>query len=124
MRAGGAQLVATEQQVLNDVATAYFNVQRNMAVHRLTTKNVSVLFRQQEMAAVRFEVGEITRTDVAQADARLAGARAELSRALGDLAVARAAYAQLVGQAAGELEAVEYLPDLPETLERCPGPGI
>ncbi len=117
VRAGGAQLVATEQQVLNDVATAYFNVQRNMAVHRLTTKNVAVLFRQQEMAAVRFEVGEITRTDVAQADARLAGARAELSRALGDLAVARATYAQLVGQAAGELEAVEYLPDLPETLD-------
>lgn len=117
VRAGGAQLVATEQQVLNDVATAYFNVQRNMAVHRLTTQNVAVLFRQQEMAAVRFEVGEITRTDVAQADARLAGARADLSRALGDLAVARAGYAQLVGQAAGELEAVEYLPDLPETLD-------
>lgn len=117
VRAGGAQLVATEQQILNDVATAYFNVQRNMAVHRLTTQNVAVLFRQQEMASVRFEVGEITRTDVAQADARLAGARAELSRALGDLAVARATYAQLVGQAAGELEAVEYLPDLPETLD-------
>lgn len=117
VRAGGAQLVATEQKILNDVATAYFNVQRNMAVHRLTTQNVAVLFRQQEMAAVRFEVGEITRTDVAQADARLAGARADLSRALGDLAVARATYAQLVGQAAGELEVVEYLPDLPETLD-------
>lgn len=117
VRAGGAQLIATEQQVLNDVATAYFNVQRNMAVHELTTQNVAVLFRQQEMASVRFEVGEITRTDVAQADARLAGARADLSRALGDLAVARAAYAQLVGQAPGELEAVDYLPDLPETLD-------
>ena len=117
VRAGGAQLIATEQQVLNDVATAYFNVQRNMAVHELTTKNVSVLFRQQEMAAVRFEVGEITRTDVAQADARLAGARAELSRALGDLAVARAGYAQLVGQAPGELEKVEDLPQLPDTLD-------
>ncbi len=117
VRAGGAQLVATEQQVLNDVATAYFNVQRNQAVHELTTKNVAVLFRQQEMAAVRFEVGEITRTDVAQADARLAGARAELSRALGDLAVARAGYAQLVGQAPGELEKVDYLPELPDTLD-------
>ena len=117
VRAGGAQLVATEQQVMNDVATAYFNVQRNLAVFELNTKNVSVLLRQQEMAAVRFEVGEITRTDVAQADARLAGARAELSRAQGDLAVARATYAQLVGQAPGELEKVETLPELPETLD-------
>ena len=117
VRAGGAQLVATEQQVLNDVATAYFNVQRNLSVHELNVRNVAVLLRQQEMAAVRFEVGEITRTDVAQADARLSGARADLSRAMGDLAVARAAYAQLVGQAPGELEDVVELPVLPENLD-------
>ncbi len=117
VRAGGAQLVATEQQVLNDVATAYFNVQRNMAVYALNSQNVNVLLRQQEMAAVRFEVGEITRTDVAQADARLAGAHADLSRAQSDLAVARATYAQLVGQAPGELQPVDELPILPDTHE-------
>lgn len=117
IRAGGAQLIATEQQVLLDVASAYFNVQRNMAVFELNTKNVAVLVRQKDMATARFDVGEITRTDVAQAEARLAEARARLSSAQGDLAVARAAYAQLVGQAPGDLEAVETLPDLPETLE-------
>lgn len=117
IRAGGAQLVGVEQQVLLDVAGAYFNVQRNMAVLDLSTRNVAVLVRQQEMAAARFEVGEITRTDVAQAEARLAEARARLSSAQGDLAVARAAYAQLVGQVPGDLETVETLPVLPETLE-------
>lgn len=117
IRAGGAQLVATEQTVLRDVASAYFSVERNMAVYELNRKNVDVLLRQNEMATVRFEVGEITRTDVAQADARLAGARANLSQAQGNLAVARATYAQLVGQAPGDLEPVEELPELPDTLE-------
>jgi outer membrane protein len=117
IRAGGAQLVATEQQVLNDVAGAYFNVQRNMAVYELNKQNVTVLMRQKEMAEARFEVGEITRTDVAQADARLAEARARLSNAQGDLAVARAAYAQLVGRIPGDLEPVETLPELPDTME-------
>ncbi len=117
IRAGGAQLVGTEQQVLSDVASAYFNVQRNMAVYELRKQNVTVLIRQQDMASARFEVGEITRTDVAQADARLAESRARLSSSQGELAVARAAYAQLVGRTPGDLEPVETLPELPETLE-------
>ncbi len=117
IRAGGAQLVATEQQVLYDVAAAYFNVQRNMDVFELSKSNVAVLERQQEMAQARFDVGELTRTDVSQADARLAQARANLSSAQGDLAIARSAYAELVGQLPGDLEAVESLPDLPDTLE-------
>lgn len=119
IRAGGAQLVAVEQQVLRDVATAFFDVQLNMAVFDLNRKNVEVLQRQKEMADVRFEVGEITRTDVAQSDARLADARAQLSQAQGNLAVARATYAQLVGQTPGDLDAVDALPELPETLEEA-----
>ncbi len=117
IRAGGAQLVSTEQAVLRDVAAAYFSVERNMSVYELNRKNVDVLLRQNEMATVRFEVGEITRTDVAQADARLAGARANLSQAQSNLAIARASYAQLVGQAPGDLDPVDELPELPETLE-------
>lgn len=117
IRAGGAQLVATEQQVLYETAAAYFNVQRNMAVFELNNRNVMVLERQQEMAQARFDVGELTRTDVAQAEARLAEARARLSQAQGDLAIARSAYAELIGQLPGDLEPVENLPQLPETLE-------
>ncbi|WP_165793796.1 TolC family outer membrane protein [Hyphococcus luteus] len=119
IRAGGAQLVATEQQVLYDVAAAYFNVQRNMAVFELSNRNVVVLDRQREMAQARFDVGELTRTDVAQAEARLAEARARLSTAQGDLAIARSAYAELVGQLPGDLEPVETLPELPDTLEEA-----
>lgn len=117
IRAGGARLVSIEQSVLSDVASAYFNVQRTQAVFELNSKNVEVLTRQSEMATVRFDVGEITRTDVAQANARLAIAQANRSGAQAELAVARAAYAQLVGQSPGELEPVEILPDLPESLD-------
>ncbi len=124
IRAGGAQLVATEQRVLSDVASAYFNVQRNMAVYELNKQNVTVLIRQKEMATARFEVGEITRTDVAQADARLSEARARLSSSQGELAVVRATYAQLVGQTPGGLEPVETLPELPESLEAAQTVGF
>lgn len=117
IRAGGAQLAATEQKLLLDVAAAYFNVQRNMAVFELSNRNVIVLGRQKEMAQARFDVGELTRTDVAQAEARLAESRARLSTAQGDLAIARSAYAQLVGQLPGDLEPVETLPQLPDTIE-------
>ncbi len=117
IRAGGAQLVGAEQQIMLEVAGAYFNVQRNLAVFDLNTQNVTVLVRQHEMAKARFNVGEITRTDVSQAEARLAEARARLSSAQGNLAIARANYAQLVGQMPGDLEADTELPELPETLE-------
>jgi outer membrane protein len=117
IRAGGAQLVATEQQVLYQTAAAYFDVQRNMAVYDLNSRNVVVLDRQREMAQARFDVGELTRTDVAQAEARLAEARARLSQAQGELAIARSAYAELIGQVPGHLAPVETLPQLPETLE-------
>jgi len=117
VRAGGAQLASVEQQILRDVAGAYFDVQLNMAVYELNKKNVGVLLRQQEMAQARFDVGEITRTDVAQADARLAAARADMTNAQGNLAISRAAYARLVGQLPGDLETVEALPDLPDDIE-------
>ncbi len=119
IRAGGAQLAGAEQQVLLDVASAYFNVQRNLAVFDLNTKNVSVLLRQLDMANARFDVGEITRTDVAQANARLAESRARLSSSQSDLAIARANYAALVGQVPADLEPVTSLPELPETLEEA-----
>ena len=117
IRAGGAQLISVEQQVLTDVATAYFDVQRNMAVYDLNKKNVDVLIRQQEMATARFEVGEITKTDVAQADARLANSRAQLTNAQGNLAISRAAFAQLVGHVPADLDPVEALPTTPDDHE-------
>lgn len=124
IRAGGAQLVLTEQRVLAQVAAAYFNVQRNMAVYELNNKNVTVLQRQLEMATARFDVGEITRTDVAQAEARLANARAQLTNAQGNLAIARSQFAQLVGHIPGSLDVVDELPSVPDTEETAQALGF
>ena len=115
--AAEAQLVAVEQQLLIDVATAYFDVLRDMEVFSFNNSNVEVLVRQLEQASVRFRVGEITRTDVAQADARLASSRAEMTNARAQLAVSRARYVELVGQSPGTLEKDITLPELPADLE-------
>ncbi|MEO0319342.1 MAG: TolC family outer membrane protein [Pseudomonadota bacterium] len=115
--AAEAQLIGTEQQLLSDVASAYFDIVRDMAVYDLNRTNVEVLLQQLDQAQVRFRVGEITRTDVAQADARLAGARANLTNASAQLAVSRARYVQLVGQSPASLEAETRAPALPASLE-------
>jgi hypothetical protein len=95
VRAGGAELASVEQRVLQDVATAYFDVLRDQTIYESNLNNVEVLVRQKREAQLRFDVGEITRTDVAQADARLAQARASLAAAQANLAVARARYGEL-----------------------------
>jgi len=115
--AAEAQLIGVEQQLLRDVAIAYFDVVRDEAVYNLNRSNVEVLLKQQEQAQVRFRVGEITRTDVAQADARLAGARADLTNASAQLAVSRSRYAELVGQLPGSLEPEPPAPALPPSLD-------
>jgi outer membrane protein len=94
-----ANLLATEQTVLFESITAYANVIRDQEVLRLTQNNVRVLERQLQAARDRFRVGEITRTDVAQAEARLERARSERARADGDLQVSRAVFARLIGEA-------------------------
>lgn len=119
IRAGGAQLAAVEQRVLSEAATAFFDVQLAEDVFALNRNNVSVLMEQQRLADLRFEVGEITRTDVAQANARLSAAQADLTTARGDLAVARAAYRRIIGQSPAELEAASALPPTPQTLENA-----
>lgn len=116
-RAGGAQLAAVEQDILRRVASAYFDVIRDMKNYEANLNNVEVLVRQKAEAELRFEVGEVTRTDVAQADARLARARASLAGSQAQLAVSRAFYTELVGQAPGTLDAPANLPEVPETLE-------
>lgn len=122
--AARSQLTSTEQTVLLDAVTAYMDVVRDEAVLRLRENNVEVLTRQLEATRDRFRVGEITRTDVAQAEARLAGAVSDRIIASGDLAASRARYRQVVGQQPGSLENPE-VPDLPanldDALERAAG---
>ncbi|QYU67338.1 TolC family outer membrane protein [Leptolyngbya sp. 15MV] len=94
-----ARLFATEQQVLAETVNAYVAVIRDQEEVRLNTNNEQVLTRQLQATNERFRVGEITRTDVAQAESRLAGARAQRADAEGRLQSSRATFARLVGQA-------------------------
>jgi TolC family type I secretion outer membrane protein len=92
-----ARLMTTEQGVLLDAVTAYMDVFREEAVLRLNINNEQVLSRQLQATRDRFNVGEVTRTDVAQAESRLARATAERIQAEGDLEVSRAFFEQIVG---------------------------
>ncbi|MDB5314944.1 MAG: secretion protein [Rhodospirillales bacterium] len=92
-----ARLLATEQQVFQDSTTAYANVIRDVELQRLRNNNVSVLTRQLQATNERFRVGEITRTDVAQAESRLAGARADRSQAEGNAQTSRATFERQIG---------------------------
>ncbi|MBI3507014.1 MAG: TolC family outer membrane protein [Proteobacteria bacterium] len=98
-----ALLSATEQRVLLDAATAYINLARELAVLDLNVNNVQVLQRQLDAARDRFQVGEITRTDVSQAEARLAQAQATRTGSEGNVNSARATYLRVVGEEAGRL---------------------
>lgn len=104
-----ARLYGTEQQVMSDTTNAYISVIRFQEEVRLNINNEQVLSRQLQATNERFRVGEITRTDVAQADSRLAGARAARSLAEGQLQTARATFQRLVGGAPERLVAPQPL---------------
>jgi len=79
------------------------DVRRDQEVLRIRQENVNVLTRQLQESQARFDVGEVTRTDVAQSQARLAQAQASLQSAQAQISISRATYATLVGQNPGEL---------------------
>src|SRR6185312_2836011 len=89
VRSGRAQLTATEQTVLLDTVTAYMNVVRDGAIVKLKEHNVEVLRRQRDSTQLEFKAGSLTRTDVAQSEARLATAQSDLTTARGQLATSR-----------------------------------
>jgi outer membrane protein len=93
-----ASLIASEEQVFSDTATAFVTVIQNQELLQLDINNEQVLAKQLQATNDRFRVGEITRTDVAQAEAALAGATATRQTAEGNLATARSNYQRLVGE--------------------------
>lgn len=103
VRAGRETLRSTEQAVLLAAATAYMDVVRDQAILNLRENNVTVLSNQLKATRDQFSVGEVTRTDVAQAEARRAGAVAELEVARGNLKNSQAAYERVVGSPPGRL---------------------
>lgn len=101
--AGRENLRRVEASILAQVVQAYSDTRRDQESLRIRQENVNVLTRQLQESQARFDVGEVTRTDVAQSQARLAQAQALLQSSVAQLAITRAGYATLVGQNPGEL---------------------
>jgi outer membrane protein len=93
-----ASLIASEQTIFGNVVNAYVTVIQDQQILQLDINNEQVLAKQLQATNDRFRVGEITKTDVAQAEAALAGATATRQAAEGSLATARGTYEQLVGE--------------------------
>jgi outer membrane protein len=101
--AGRATLAVTEQTILLNAATAYMNLLRDAAILDLQRRNVEVLQEQLRQTRDRFNVGEVTRTDVAQAESRLAAGRAQVLAAESNYTTSRAVYRQVIGVEPGKL---------------------
>jgi len=114
-----AQLDAVRQDLFLQTITGYVDVLRDREAVRIRENNVEVLMEQVQAANDRFEVGEITRTDVALSEARLEGSKANLAGAQAQLEGSLAAYYFLTGTDAGELAPAPPQPDLPFTIEEA-----
>ncbi|MBM3567310.1 MAG: TolC family outer membrane protein [Alphaproteobacteria bacterium] len=119
VQAGRATLHGTEQTVLLQAATAYLDVLRDIAILDLNRGNVQVLTRQLEATQDRFRVGEITRTDVAQAEARLQLATSNRVQAEGNLISTRATYRRVMGELPGPLERIGEASGLPRSEDEA-----
>ncbi|MFK7942437.1 MAG: TolC family outer membrane protein [Paracoccaceae bacterium] len=114
-----ARLITTEQTVLLNTVAAYMDVRRDQTLVSLGKNNVRVINEQLRAARERFDVGEVTRTDVAQAESRIAAARASLAASEGQLEISREAYKRVVGEYPGRLSPPPPLPDLPKSLDEA-----
>ncbi len=119
VRAGRQTLRATENTILQDVVTAYEDVRRDAQILRIRNEAVGVLAGQAKETEAKFTVGQVTRVDVAQAQAQLAAAQALLAGARAQLAISRAEYVADVGQSPGELAEAPPLPGLPATVDQA-----
>jgi outer membrane protein len=110
-------LRSADETLISNVLNAYTGVLQAQEALTISQENVTVLIRQREDAQARFDVGTQTRTDVAQAESRLATARAQLTSAQNTLDNARSQYRVVVGQSPTKLEAAPDLKNLlPATL--------
>ncbi|MBV9558009.1 MAG: TolC family outer membrane protein [Pseudolabrys sp.] len=98
-------LRTTEQNVLLSAVTAYMNLLRDTAILDLQKRNVEVLQEQLRQIRDRFNVGEVTRTDVAQSESRIAAGRSQVLTAEANYKTSAAIYRQVIGSEAGKLTA-------------------
>ena len=114
--AGRADLRATESAIFNQAVAAYMDVLRFQALAQLAENQVEVLRVTFESSSDRFEIGDLTITDVAQARSRLALAQGDLRGALSNLINARETYIRIVGDAPTNLQPPPPLPNLPDDV--------
>jgi len=110
-------LMSVEQQVLLDAVRAYVDVRLRSEIVALSNSNVRLITQELRAAQDRFEVGEVTRTDVAIAESRLASARAGLASAEGDLMIAREDYKASTGAYPGRLAGLPATPATARSME-------
>jgi outer membrane protein len=106
-------LILVEQQVLFSAIEAFVKVRRDIEIVGLRKNNMRVIKEELRAAQDRFDVGEITKTDVAFAEARLAASTSALAAAQANLVQAKESYKQAVGAAPGKLSAPKKAPNLP-----------
>lgn len=116
VEAGRANLRGTEADIFTSAVTAYVDVIRDEAIVRLNQQNVRVLEVNLRATRDRFQVGDLTRTDVAQSEARLALAQSQLRNAEARLIGSRESYIRVIGVAPGVLADPTPLPNLPDDV--------
>lgn len=112
------------QQLLLDVTTAYAGLREAQAIVEARQRSLESLETQRKYAQARFDAGVATRTDLAQAEARLAQARTQYIQSQGALAAANETYMRLIGRPAEKLEPVPAVAGLPKSLEEALQTGV
>jgi len=119
VEAGQADLRGTEAAIFTQAVAAYMDVIRDQALVGLTGNNVRVLEVNLRATSDRFEIGDLTRTDVAQSNSRLALARGDFRTAQSNLIGSRERYIQVVGKPPVDLQPPPPLPNLPGSVEEA-----
>ena len=119
VEAGRATLRAVEGDVFVEAVAAYMDVMRDRATVELNNNNVRVLVTNLEAARDRFEIGDVTRTDVAQSEARLSLARSRLLIASGRLTASEENYRRVIGKKPDNLAPPPPLPPLPAVPDQA-----
>lgn len=120
VQAGRYQLAAVEQEVMLQAVAAYMDVLTDTSLLELARNNRDVLMKQLEAANERFAVGEVTKTDVAQSEARVSQAKTQVIAAEGRLVSSVAEFERIVGyKPEAVLTAPKTLPELPATMQEA-----
>jgi len=119
VEAGRANLRATEGGTFTEATAAYMDVIRDRSIVQLNESQVRVLGTNLQATRDRFEVGDLTRTDVAQSEARAALAQSNLAVAQGRLETSEENFQRVIGDEPGDLQAPPPLPDLPDAVEEA-----